>query len=151
MLTLPQTAEYALRAVGYIAEHEGDGPVPVSEIAAALGAPQNYLSKTLHHLGTVGVLRSVRGARGGYSLAADGAEIRLATIVEPFLVRSEHRCIMGRPHCDENAPCGAHSRWNAIRHSARAFFTDLTVADLLAGEPALPARAEPAPAVRVAS
>lgn len=151
MLMLSQTAEYALRAVGYIAEHEGDGPVPVSEIAASLGAPQNYLSKTLHQLGTLGVLRSVRGARGGYTLAADGAEIRLATIVEPFLVRSEHRCIMGRAHCNDGAPCGAHWRWKSVRDSAGAFFTDLTVADLLAGAPAQPTRPEPVPAVRVAS
>ena len=83
MLALPQTAEYALRAVCYIAEHEVDGPVPVSEVAASLGAPQNYLSKTLHRLGTLGVLSSVRGARGGYTLAARGSDIRLASATMP--------------------------------------------------------------------
>ena len=38
MLTLPRTAEYALRAVSYIAEHGAEGPVSVSAIAEALGA-----------------------------------------------------------------------------------------------------------------
>ena len=134
MLALPQTAEYALRAVCYIAEHEVDGPVPVSEVAASLGAPQNYLSKTLHRLGTLGVLSSVRGARGGYTLAARGSDIRLAAIIEPFLAPTEHRCIMGRTQCREDVPCGAHWRWKAVRDTARAFFTDLTVAELLGGE-----------------
>ncbi|HEU4829053.1 MAG TPA: Rrf2 family transcriptional regulator [Gemmatimonadales bacterium] len=132
MVSLPQTAEYALRAVCYIAEHESGGPIPVSAIAASLGAPQNYLSKTLHQLGTLGVLSSVRGARGGYTLAAGGAELRLAEIVAPFLVASEHRCIMGRERCRDEAPCGAHWRWKDVKETTRAFFMDLTVADLIA-------------------
>lgn len=133
MLALPQTAEYALRAVCYIAEREESGPVPVSEIAAALGAPQNYLSKTLHQLGTRGVLSSVRGARGGYVLAGRAADLRLATIVEPFLAPTESRCIMGRPHCSDATACGAHWRWKEVKETARAFFMELTVADLMSG------------------
>jgi Rrf2 family protein len=131
MLTLPQTAEYALRSVNFIAEHEAEGPVPVSMIARSLGAPQNYLSKTLHQLGIQGVLHSVRGAQGGYRLGKPAGELRLADIVEPFLFVPTHRCIMGHPHCREEAPCGAHDRWKEVQDVARSFFADLTVADLL--------------------
>lgn len=132
MLSLPQTAEYALRAVCYIAEHEHAGPVPVPAIAASLGAPQNYLSKTLHQLGALGVLRSARGAHGGYRLGVPPGELKLAAIVAPFLVPTEHRCIMGRTVCREDAPCGAHARWKQVKETAAAFFSELTVADLLA-------------------
>ena len=135
MLALPQTAEYALRAVSYIAEHEHAGPVPVSAIAASLGAPQNYLSKTLHQLGTLGVLRSVRGAQGGYLLGVPAADLKLETIVAPFLPPTEHRCIMGRTRCSDDAPCGAHSRWKQVKETARGFFAELTIADLMAQEP----------------
>jgi Rrf2 family protein len=131
MLTLPQTAEYALRAVSFIAEHEGEGPVPVWAVAESLGAPQNYLSKTLNQLGALGILRSVRGARGGYRLGAPASEIRLASIVEPYLAPSEHRCIMGRTRCRDDAPCGAHWRWKQVRDVSSAFFAELTVGDLL--------------------
>ena len=133
MLALPQTAEYALRAVSYIAEHEHAGPVPVSAIAASLGAPQNYLSKTLHQLGAQGVLRSTRGAQGGYRLAARAGKLRLAEIVGPFLAPTERRCIMGRKLCRDDLPCGAHERWKEVNDTARAFFAELTVADLLSG------------------
>lgn len=131
MLTLPRTAEYALRAVSYIAEHEAGGPVPVPAIAQALGAPQNYLSKTLHHLGTLGVLRSVRGVQGGYCLGVPPDRCRLADIVEPFLVETAHHCIMGHVRCREDEPCGAHQRWMHVRETARTFFSELTMADLL--------------------
>jgi Rrf2 family nitric oxide-sensitive transcriptional repressor len=131
MLALPRTAEYALRAVSYIAEHQNKGPVPVSEIAKALSAPQNYLSKTLYRLGALGVLESVRGVQGGYRLGMVPQQCRLSTIVEPFLAESEHHCIMGRVRCSEEVPCGAHRRWMAVLDTARSFFSELTMADLL--------------------
>jgi Rrf2 family cysteine metabolism transcriptional repressor len=132
VLSLPQTAEYALRAVSYIAEHQDQGPVPVPVLAQALGAPRNYLSKTLYRLGELGVLRSVRGAHGGYLLGAPARRIRLASIVEAFLPETEQRCVMGRPVCREDQPCGAHHQWKEVRETARRFFTETTVADLLA-------------------
>ena len=107
MLTLPQTAEYALRAVCYIAEHQGAGPVSRPEVASALGAPENYLSKLLYQLGVRGVLQSIRGARGGYRLGMAADQLVLATIVEPFMPETERRCIMGRTRCREDRPCGA--------------------------------------------
>lgn len=131
MLALPRTAEYALRAVSYIAEHQDQGPVPVSEIAKALSAPQNYLSKTLHRLGALGVLESVRGVQGGYRLGPAPERCRLSSIVEPFLAESEHHCIMGHVRCSEEVPCGAHRRWMGVLDTARSFFSELTMADLL--------------------
>jgi len=131
MLALPRTAEYALRAVSYIAEHQDKGPVPVSEIAKALSAPQNYLSKTLYRLGALGVLDSVRGVQGGYRLGPAPERCRLSSIVEPFLAESEHHCIMGHVRCSEEVPCGAHRRWMAVLDTARSFFSELTMADLL--------------------
>jgi Rrf2 family protein len=140
MLALPQTAEYALRAVSYVAEHQANGPVPVTTIAEALGAPQNYLSKTLNELGALGILRSVRGARGGYLLGAPASELRLASIVEPYLPATKHRCIMGRTRCRDDSPCGAHWRWKQVRDVTSAFFFELTVGDLLPGGAATLAR-----------
>ena len=131
MLVLPRTAEYALRAVSYIAEHQDQGPVPVPEIAKALSAPQNYLSKTLHRLGALGVLQSVRGVQGGYRLGMAPEQCRLSSIVDPFLAESEHHCIMGRVRCSEEMPCGAHRRWMAVLNTARSFFSELTMADLM--------------------
>jgi DNA-binding IscR family transcriptional regulator len=43
---------------------------------------------------------------------------------------------MGRKLCRDDVPCGAHSRWKEVNDTARAFFAELTVADLLSGAPA---------------
>ena len=133
MLPLPQTAEYALRAVCYVAEHESAGPIPGPALARALDAPANYLSKLLHQLGQLGVLTSTRGAQGGYRLGLPADQLYLASIVGPFLPEMGNRCIMGREHCRNEAPCGAHERWKAVRATTTAFFEGLTMADLLKG------------------
>lgn len=131
MLVLPHTAEYAMRAVCYIAEHQDDGPVPVPAIARALGAPQNYLSKILHQLRALGVLSSVRGTAGGYRLGDSASAIRLARVVDPFLPETRHHCIMGHPRCGDDVACGAHEQWSSINDSVRRFFSEFTLADLM--------------------
>ena len=131
MLLLPHTAEYAMRAVCYIAEHQDEGPVPVPAIARALGAPQNYLSKILHQLRALGVLSSVRGTAGGYRLSGPASAIRLARVVEPFMPETRNHCIMGHPRCGDDVACGAHEQWSSIKDSVRRFFSEFTLADLM--------------------
>jgi len=128
---LSQTAEYALRAALWLAEHE-EGPVRVGDLAHALRIPQNYLSKTMHQLARAGVLSSVRGKNGGFRLARDPKAIRLAQIVEPFEPLTERRnCILGRAVCSDAAPCQAHDRWKEVSRITAAFFSQTTLADLM--------------------
>ena len=76
------TSQYAIRAVVYVATNGVDEPVRVGPIAKALDVPQNYLSKTLHQLARAGVLRSVRGPRGGFQLAIPPSRLTLARVTE---------------------------------------------------------------------
>ena len=127
------TSQSALRAVLYIAGRRGPDPVRVDEIAAALGAPRNYLSKTLHGLAHAGVLRSTRGPRGGFRLADPPDQLVLARIIAPFEPVAARRCLIGRPNCGREHPCLAHHRWERVAGAITAFFDQTTVADLLAG------------------
>jgi Rrf2 family protein len=129
---LSQTAEYALRAVLYLAEHPDQDPVPVETIAAALGLPRNYLSKTLHLLVKRGILASSRGPGGGFSLAVPAEELSLLSVVEPFVdLERRRRCLLGRQECSDRAPCGAHHRWKEVADHITRFFRDTTVEDLI--------------------
>jgi Rrf2 family protein len=130
---LSQTAEYALRAVLFLADRDG-APASVDDIAAALHVPRNYLSKTLHRLAAEGVLASARGRGGGFRLAVDPGRLTLLRIVEPFdRLTGERRCLLGRPECSDRSPCPAHRQWGAVSERVAAFFRERTVADLLRG------------------
>jgi Rrf2 family protein len=125
------TTQYALRAVLFVAEHGAEAPVRVEEIAVALNLPRNYLSKTLHALSRAGVLRSGRGPRGGFQLAAGAHDLTLADVAAPFDDLSTRQCLLGRAACGWKNPCSAHPRWEAVAGALQAFFRDTTVGDLL--------------------
>jgi Rrf2 family protein len=129
---LSQTAEYALRAVLYVAEHAADRPVRVAEMAGALGIPRNYLSKILHQLARTGVLVSLRGKAGGFQLGVRPNRLALGAVVMPFdRIEQRRRCLLGRPQCSDHTACGAHVRWKDVADAVADFFRDTTVADLL--------------------
>jgi Rrf2 family protein len=130
---LSVTTDYALRAVLYLAR-TGDGRlVPAEEIAEAIGAPRNYLSKTLHALTRLGIVTSARGPHGGFSLAVPAAQLTLARVIDCFDEPPPRpRCMLGAGPCNRLDPCAAHERWSAIVAARRRPLAETTVADLLA-------------------
>jgi Rrf2 family protein len=129
---LTQTAEYALRAVLAIAGQPAGVSIGANRLAATLGIPPNYLSKTLHQLARLGILDSTRGKLGGFQLARSADRITLLEVVEPFDdVTGRRACLMGRATCSDHTPCPAHSRWKAVAEQQAEFFRETTVADLL--------------------
>jgi Rrf2 family transcriptional regulator, iron-sulfur cluster assembly transcription factor len=128
-MLLPQTAEYALRAVLHIAAH--DRPVRVAEIAADLDVPQNYLSKTLHQLVRAGVLASTRGPAGGFRLAMPPDRLTLQRVVSKFATAGGRRCLLGHGPCGTIPECPVHTRWAPVAAQLRDFYEATTVADLL--------------------
>src|SRR5574342_61019 len=112
---LSQTAEYALRAVLYLAQHAQDRPVRVGEMARALRIPHNYLSKTLHQLVRRGVLVSLRGKAGGFQPAVPPERLAVGRVVTPFdRVEETRRCLLGRERCSDSGACAAHARWKDV-------------------------------------
>lgn len=128
---LSQTAEYALRAALYMAEHGDAEPYRVTALAEALRIPQNYLSKTMHALARSGVLVSARGKHGGFRLARPASEIHLLEVIRPFdQLEARRQCLLGRPTCSDATPCAAHARWKELADRTTAFFRDTTLADI---------------------
>lgn len=132
---LSGTAQYALRAVLYLAER-GDGPVGVGHLARTLGVPKNYLSKILHRLVRARILRSARGRNGGFELAVAPARLRLLRVVALFDdLTARRRCLLGRRECGDRIACPVHWRWKRIAEQLAEFFRATTVADLLRNAP----------------
>jgi Rrf2 family protein len=130
---LSDTAEYALRAVLYIAQQDTtEDLVRAEEVSEALGVPGNYLSKILHVLAREGVLASTRGPRGGFRLKRDADRLTLITVIAPFDPMEPRRvCLLGRPSCNDSNPCPAHERWKGISEQVGRFFRFTTIGDLL--------------------
>ena len=73
--------KYAIRAVLYLAQRFGEGPIPIEEIASAEKISRKFLETILLELKYAGVLESKRGKGGGYALSQRPAKVTVGRII----------------------------------------------------------------------
>jgi Rrf2 family protein len=81
MLRLSRKTLLALEAVIDIAFNARPEPVQAKEITARQGVPQRYLEQVMQHMVRAGILKGVRGPRGGYRLARERRRISVGDVV----------------------------------------------------------------------
>ncbi len=81
-MKISRSAGYALLAVGYLAQHPEEKIVLSQTISKQYNVPLAYLIKIMNQLVRVNVLRSKRGPRGGFSLAASANKITMLQVIE---------------------------------------------------------------------
>ncbi|MCW8896211.1 MAG: Rrf2 family transcriptional regulator [Sulfurimonas sp.] len=72
---------YGLAAICELSKNESDSPMQVKEIASNANIPQNYLEQLLGKLRRAQIVKSIRGAKGGYILARTPQEIKVLDIL----------------------------------------------------------------------
>jgi Rrf2 family protein len=72
---------YGLTAMYELSKYQEDTPMQIKEISANANIPQNYLEQLLSKLRRANLVKSVRGARGGYTLARSAEEIKIVDIL----------------------------------------------------------------------
>jgi Rrf2 family protein len=133
---LNKKTQYALQALQYLAEHQNQGPVLISEIAEQKKIPLKFLENILLQLRKEGILESKKGKGGGYFLNLPPQKIPLARII-----RLIHGPIAMLPcvslyfyercsNCDENN-CGLHDTLIEVRDATLKILEGKTVADLI--------------------
>ncbi|MBU1109930.1 MAG: Rrf2 family transcriptional regulator [Candidatus Riflebacteria bacterium] len=129
---LSQTSVHVIRALTFLAAQPADKFVGAAAIAAATGAPQNYLGKLLQQFCQKGLLESQRGAGGGVRLAKPADSITLLQVVEPVEHLSQRRnCFMGQLCCGVR-PCTYHKSWLKLHSDFVEFLESVTLAGILA-------------------
>ena len=125
------TAEYALRAVAYLAMEYGE-PRTVHQIAEATQVPADYLSKVLQELSKLGLVRSQRGLYGGFSLLRDPAELTVLEVVQGVSpIHRITRCPLQREGHESGHLCPLHQLLDeAVAHLEQSF-GDATIATLV--------------------
>lgn len=72
---------YGLTAMYELSKHQEDSPMQIKDISANANIPQNYLEQLLSKLRRAELVKSIRGARGGYILAKSPDEIKVVDIL----------------------------------------------------------------------
>jgi len=132
---LSKKAQYAFKALMYMAEKKENQPVLIAEIAKKKKIPLKFLENILLELKKAGVLESKKGKGGGYFFKITPKEIALAKIVRlidgPIAMLPcvslyfYERC----KNCDEKQ-CGLHDMMIMVRDANLKILEKKTVADL---------------------
>ncbi len=128
-------ADYAVRAVVVLAAADGEKPVKAERIATAQGIPLNFLENILGELRHAGVVRSHRGAEGGFRLARPAEEVTVADVIRA--VEGPLASVRGGPPEDasyDGAATALPQVWIAVRANLRRVVERVTIADIAHSE-----------------
>ena len=127
---LSQTAEYALRAIVYLAGRDGK-PVTAQNLAVAARVPADYLSKVLRILGRTGIVLAQRGKRGGFLLAKPAETLTILDVVNAVNpIPRIHTCPL-RIRSHGSHLCALHKRIDTAMVMMEEAFGATTIADIL--------------------
>jgi Rrf2 family protein len=126
--------DYAVRAAAELAAASDEKPVKAERIATAQGIPLNFLENILGELRHAGIVRSHRGAEGGFRLAKPAGQVTVADVIRA--VEGPLASVRGGPP-EEVAYDGAAQAllrvWIAVRASLRGVAEHVTMADIASG------------------
>ncbi|GAB4325429.1 MAG: hypothetical protein Kow0059_21430 [Candidatus Sumerlaeia bacterium] len=131
MLGLSQTLGYAIKALCCVPEPDGC-PVAVKNIAACTNIPRPYLAKLIHKLSKAGVIKTIRGNRGGVLLSRPSREIALLEIIR--IIEGEdvlNGCLLGMTYCEDKRSCPTHRFWNPIRKKIEQHLMNTTLDEVV--------------------
>ena len=123
---------YALRLMADIAQHGQSGPVSLRDAARRQQLSDKYLEQIVTPLAKAGLVRSVRGAGGGYLLTREAGEYTVGDILRPLegdLAPVE--CATDEGFCEHSCDCVTVELWQEIHRAVSAVVDNTTLADLL--------------------
>jgi Rrf2 family protein len=142
MLRLSKKADYALISLGYLAEHT-EHVVSAREIAERCRLPLPLLMNILKVLHQRGILKSSRGASGGYRIASDLGKLSLLEL-SSILENADGSNGDGSGEMIDKKHFALHGPAQALQYRIVRFMKDVSVADLV-----LPGRRIDVPLERV--
>lgn len=126
---ISQTAEYALRAIVYLAD-QAETPQTTQQIAAVTLVPAGYLAKVMQGLVRAGLVRAQRGLHGGFNLVIPAAELTVLDVVQAVdPLRRITRCPLGLK--GHTALCPLHRRLDGAVAMVEQALRSSTIAELL--------------------
>ena len=135
---LTQKARYAFHALFVLAQHDGEEPLMIADIAEEARVPRKFLEQILLGLKKRGIVRSVRGRQGGYLLGRPADEISFADVIREIdgplalapcvSVTAYHRC----EDCVDETTCALRKVLLAARDATADVLESRTLASAIA-------------------
>jgi Rrf2 family protein len=131
-MKLSTRTRYGVRAILELAGGQGEGPTQIKTIAHRQDISVKYLEQLMAILKAAGLVRSVRGAKGGYILAKKANQIKLIDVfiaLEGPITTVE--CVENENYCARVADCVARQLWAEVQKAIESILQSMTLQDLV--------------------
>jgi Rrf2 family cysteine metabolism transcriptional repressor len=131
-MKLSTRTRYGLRAIIELAENNGAAPLQTKAIAASQDISVKYLEQLMTILRSAGLVRSIRGSKGGYMLAKSPNQIKLSKVfdcLEGHVTTVE--CVEDRSFCERAEDCVARQVWAEVQQAIKNVLQSITLQDLV--------------------
>jgi Rrf2 family protein len=131
-MRLSTRTRYGIRAILEVAENWGRGPLKLKTIAERQEISAKYLEQLMAILKSAGLVRSVRGARGGYVLARPAKEIKMSEVfrcLEGPVVTVE--CLDDKSYCKRTTDCVSRQLWAKVQKAIMNALENVALQDLV--------------------
>lgn len=132
-MRLSTRGHYGLKAMFDLARHYGAGPIPLKSVAERQNISGYYLEQLIAVLRKGGLVKSVRGAHGGYVLARPPGEIRVSDVIrilEGPIAPVECVSEIKAAECDQADRCITRTVWEKVRDSITRVMDSISLADM---------------------
>jgi FeS assembly SUF system regulator len=131
-MRLSSLADYAVVMMAAAARHCGQAQINAGQLAEETGIPLPTVQKLVSKLSHAGLLRSVRGAGGGFKLARPAAAVSLADVIEaiegPIAMTS---CVdTGKHDCGLEGSCKVQPHWAMVNGAVRGALANINLTSL---------------------
>ncbi len=131
-MKLSTKTRYGTRILIELALHENQGAIQVSKISSKQKIPVKYLEQILRNLKQAGIVKSVRGPKGGHLLAKDPNGIYLGQIVRLFEGQTDLvACVSSPENCEMSADCLVRNAWYDATSVLYEKLDSISIADLI--------------------
>jgi Rrf2 family protein len=133
---LSRRTKYALKALVALARHPGPDPMRSQDIAETETMPRKFLEAILHQLRNAGIVRSVKGPGGGYSLARPAETVTIGQVIRLFdgplalIPCASQTAYVPCEDCQDEAGCRVRWAMLQVRESTSRLLDNMTLATL---------------------
>ena len=130
-MKLSTKGRYGVKAMVDLAIHYGDSPVSIKTISERQSISEYYLEQLFSPLRKAGLIKSIRGAQGGYVLNKEPKDITVADVMNVLEGPVEiAECIEGN-ECDNVDFCATRLLWEKIKNSIDEVMENITLQDIV--------------------
>lgn len=126
-----QSVDLALHALWFMAHNSPGSPIMIKDLAARLNASESYLARVMLWLAKAGLVKSIRGKKGGFVFKKTPSDITIADVILAIdRDAAEYACSWEERGCQMRTTCGLVGLFHEARKQMLSVLRGMTIEEM---------------------